>query len=249
MPYSRPRLCLGVSVPRVLLAGVLLVVCPATAEELCEGFGPQSARDITQPEGTNPAVFSHAPPASELQLCNVHFHRNAEHKGPGFSKYVGDGRFDGYACDDAGDPSGETVCRNVQAGDTVEYHWVYTSCEVDLKPGMGLDACSSAMCGNPQLRVEAQVYRVEADGDDPVPPEPPTPGEGTVQYLGSTTGPDFNAEACSPLQVTWSVRPQCGSIGLASLSAWCEDNPFDERYAHGVRRLVTELPLLSKIDD
>ena len=28
-----------------------------------------------------------------------------------------------------------------------------------------------------------------------------------VVFLGSTTGPSFTQETCSPLQVTWSVRP------------------------------------------
>lgn len=75
--------------------GVCRVVClmcellvaltvSAVAEEpgLCQMFGPQSPRDIMQTEGTNPIVFSFAPPPAAMNLCNVHFHLNAEHKGP-----------------------------------------------------------------------------------------------------------------------------------------------------------------------
>ena len=32
-----------------------------------------------------------APPRSELNLCNIHFHANAEHKGGEFTTYAGPG--------------------------------------------------------------------------------------------------------------------------------------------------------------
>ena len=236
------------------LIGLLVVLeLSAAAEEpdLCQKFGPQSPRDITQPDGTNRVVFSPAPPPHEMTLCNVHFHVNAEHKGPGYSQFVGPGEFEGFACDDSGEPAGDAVCRNVRQGNTVEFHYVFTTCDVDVEPGRGLDACSSATCGNPQLRVEAQVFRVEAGfGDDLSDAATIVPAEsGIVSYLGSTTGPDFSAEDCSPLQVTWSVRPQCRPLGIDRLAQWCERNRFNEDHGHGVRALVTALSLLSKIGD
>ena len=75
-----------------------------------------------------------------------------------------------------------------------------------------------------------------------------------VVFRGSTTGPGFNATeehdaSCSPLQVTWSVRPQCGIINIDSLDAWCKgNNVFNENHAHGIRHLVTKPELLSPIN-
>jgi len=69
-----------------------------------------------------------------------------------------------------------------------------------------------------------------------------------VEFLGSTTGPSFTEQQCSPLQVSWSVRPQCAKVSISSLSEWCKDNVFEEDHAHGVRKLVTNPKLLSEID-
>ena len=57
---------------------------PAGAE-LCVDMGPQTPRDIASGFGMNTEAFPLAPAASELNLCNIHTHTNAEHKGPGFS--------------------------------------------------------------------------------------------------------------------------------------------------------------------
>lgn len=67
-----------------------------------------------------------------------------------------------------------------------------------------------------------------------------------ITYLGSTTGPDDN-EKPSPFQVTWSVRPQVIKVDINSVSAWYQDNIFDEHHAHGVRNLVENPALLSEI--
>ena len=58
---------------------------------LCEGFGPQTPRDISSKTGVNLDDFEIAPPASAMNLCNIHTHTNAEHKGPDFSIYAGPG--------------------------------------------------------------------------------------------------------------------------------------------------------------
>ena len=60
------------------------------------------------------------------------------------------------------DPAnGKGAFKNVKPGDSIEVHWVYSTC--DVKPGKTLDACLSDACANPQLRVEAQVFLVVND--------------------------------------------------------------------------------------
>ena len=46
-----------------------------------KGFGPQAPRDIDLKKGTNNREFSIAPDSRKMNLCNIHFHKNAEHKG------------------------------------------------------------------------------------------------------------------------------------------------------------------------
>ena len=239
----------------------MLVSLGARAES-CAGAGPQSPRDITSAAGSNPRVLSPAPASSQMNLCNIHFHQQAEHRGPGFSAGPAAGEHGGYQCNAgaATAPSGDPVCESVRVGDTVEVHWVFTTCDVD--PGPGLGSCLAANCSNPQLRVETQVFEVTSEGgldfDDfdyaasqtaPFRQPQALPG-GTgapVTYAGSTTGPSYSGEVCSPLQVTWSVRPECAALNVESLGRWCESNPFEESQAHGVRELVTNPDLLSPI--
>jgi len=45
------------------------------------GFGPQSPRDLATVGGANSNAFRTAPASSQMHLCNIHFHENAEHKG------------------------------------------------------------------------------------------------------------------------------------------------------------------------
>ena len=68
-----------------------------------------------------------------------------------------------------------------------------------------------------------------------------------VEFLGSTTGPSYTEQKCSPLQVSWSVRPQCAKLDINSIAKWCENNDFDESKAHGIRELVKDKRLLSHI--
>jgi hypothetical protein len=115
---------------------------------------------------------------------------------------------------------------------------------------------------NPQLRVEAQVMVLVNDVSAldfhdlteiglvenyhqalNIPDNTGTP----VQYVGSTTGPAYNEEG-SPLQVSWSVRPEIAKVDINTVGDWCESNPFDESQAHGVRNLVINPLLLSEID-
>jgi hypothetical protein len=241
------------------------------AKELCQGFGPQTPRDISKIEGTNKVAFTLAPPASKMNLCNIHVHTNAEHKGPGFSVYRGDGEHGGYACNDTDkltasereDPAnGHGAFHGIVPGDTIEVHWVHTSC--DVQPGEGLGSCLSEKCANPNLRVETQVFLVVndpmalkfsdfaydgniVDGFHQAKSLPNDTGM-PVLFAGSTTGPKYSQSTCSPMQVTWNVRPRCAKIDINSLYKWAKDgNVFNEDHSHGVRQLVTEPALLAPI--
>lgn len=241
--------------------------------QICTDMGPQTPRDISSVIGTNPVNFTLAPASSEMNLCNIHTHTNAEHKGPGFSVFVNNTDSGGYACNDAKDLTsqelfdpyqGKGAYEGVKPGDTIEVHWVHTSC--DITPGEGLGSCLSDTCTDPLLRVEAQVFLVVNDPDnaldftkmaysgklnagkhqaDMIPSDTGTP----VVFRGSTTGPSYDESTCSPLNVTWSVRPECARVDISSLHRWAEQgNIFNETESHGVRQLVTSTELLSPIE-
>ncbi|MGV6801080.1 MAG: delta-class carbonic anhydrase [bacterium] len=241
----------------------------AVVGEICQGFGPQTPRDIASSFGENKVSFPLAPPASEMNLCNIHTHTNAEHKGPGFSVFVGDSEHGGYACNGSTELTAEELApapgpyKGVKPGDTIEVHWVHTSC--DALPGPGLGSCVPQSCTNPKLRVEAQVFLVVNDPSalnfmDMVyqghmangkrqAKSLPT-GTGTpIQFRGSTTGYKYSQSVCSPVKVTWNVRPQCAKLDINSLHQWAESgNVFEEKKSHGVRPLVTAPELLSPIE-
>lgn len=242
-----------------------------SAAEICTGYGPQNPRDISTKAGTNSRKFALAPSSENLNLCNIHLHAGAEHKGPGFSLAADDKGTSGFICNDtprlkAAELEDAThahgACHGIKPGDTVEVHWVYSSC--DVEPGESLRACYSERCANPQLRVEAQVFLLVTDvnslsfsdfdynhehikGFHKAKSFPTKTGKPIV-FRGSTTGPDYTEAKCSPFQVTWSVRPTCAKLNISTLHKWCEKNVFKETHAHGVRPLVTSRELLSSID-
>jgi len=45
----------------------------------------------------------------------------------------------------------------------------------------------------------------------------PTKMGEAVEFMGSTAGPKYTEATCSPLQVTWSVRPKCAKLDINSL--------------------------------
>ncbi|MCR9279209.1 MAG: delta-class carbonic anhydrase [Pseudomonadaceae bacterium] len=243
-------------------------VAPPLAADVCLDAGPQTPRDISSVTGTNPVTFGIAPSAANMNLCNIHTHTNAEHKGPGYSMFVNATDRGGFACNDTASLTPAELepapgaYGGVVPGETIEVHWVHTSC--DASPGEGLGACVPAGCDNPTLRVEAQVFLVVNDDNaldftDFAYAGPPSSGmhqakalpSGTgdpVQFLGSTTGPSYTSQMCSPAQVTWNVRPMCAKVDINSLHRWAEDgNPFNESKSHGVRQLVRDPRLLSPI--
>jgi len=241
---------------------------PASAE-LCTDMGPQTPRDIANAVGLNTEAFPLAPAANGMNLCNIHTHTNAEHKGPGFSLFVSDADDGGYACNETPDLSEAELSpapgayEGVKPGDTIEVHWVHTSC--DASPGEGLGACVPEACSDPLLRVEAQAFLVVNDpealdfttmtydgnmveGLHQAKSIPSQTGE-PVLFRGSTTGPSYDQSTCSPARVTWNVRPQCAKLDINSLHRWAEqENVFNETHSHGVRQLVTAVELLSPIE-
>ena len=243
-------------------------VQPAGAE-LCIGMGPQTPRDISNTFGLNREAFPLAPPAGEMNLCNIHTHTNAEHRGPGFSILLNADDDGGFACNETPDLSEAELApapgayQDVEPGDTIEAHWVHTSCEAT--PGEGLGACVPEACSDPTLRVEAQVFLVVndpdafdftnmayggniVDGRHQAKAIPSTTGE-PVLYRGSATGPSHDQTNCSALRVTWNVRPQCAKLDINSLHRWAEQgNVFNETRSLGVRQLVTARELLAPID-
>ncbi|MBV6323477.1 delta-class carbonic anhydrase [Duganella violaceipulchra] len=229
-----------------------------------KGYGPQAPRDLSAKGGSNLRVFTTAPAASRMNLCNIHFHKNAEHKGGEFSVPADAGfKYAGKLTPSEATPLSAEVCSSehggLQVGDTIELHYVHSTAQV--MPGPTLNACLSEADANPQLRVEAQVLVLvndakaadfaaltelgEVNGYQQAKRIPKRTGK-PIQYAGSTTGPSYN-EKGSPLQVSWSVRPKVLKVNAESVGAWCTANVFKEDHAHGVRNLVTDNRLLSPI--
>jgi hypothetical protein len=243
--------------------------------ELCTGFGPQAPRDIDNVAGENDRAFSLAPDYKQMNLCNIHLHENAEHKAKDFSVFAGEGHEgygSGFKANIASNlskaelsPLDKPACKSehgdLQPGDTIEVHWVFSS--ADVKPGKTLGACLSDNIKNPDLRVESQVFVLvndksaldfnDMDYDGNManglhqPKSIPSNTGKSVLFAGSTTGPKYSDSTCSPFQVTWSVRPKVAKIDINSVAKWCESNEFGEDHAHGVRKLVTAPELLAEI--
>ena len=235
-------------------------------------YGPQSPRDINALKGTNKRAFGFAPESTQMNLCNIHMHKNAEHKGGEFTKYAGNGDGTGYQTGFAytgkltpaeSKKINKDVCPSphggLYPGDTIEVHYVHSTAKA--KPGSTLGACLAKSTFNPQFRVETQVFVVVndenaldfgkltkhavKDGYHQALNIPSNTGA-PILYTGSTTGPSYNEKA-SPFQVTWSVRPQVAKVNIETVGDWCKGNAFKEDHAHGVRNLVVNPKLLSEI--
>ncbi|WP_027259423.1 delta-class carbonic anhydrase [Leisingera aquimarina] len=236
------------------------------------GSGPQSPRDLDAAAGSNTRSFEAAPDYAEMNLCNIHFHENAEHRGGEFTTFAGNGDGHGYGTGykyggtltaaelaSLDHPIGATEHGDLQPGDTIEVHYVHSTAQV--QPGPTLGSCLSDAIKNPQLRVEAQVFVLVNDENaldfgalahlgkanglhqaSNIPSDTGTP----VQYAGSTTGPGYDEDG-SPFQVSWSARPKVAKVNIHSVGKWLEDNVFLEDHAHGVCNLITNPDLLSGI--
>jgi hypothetical protein len=238
-----------------------------------KGFGPQAPRDIDDLPGSNPIVFTASLASEDMNLCNIHFHENAEHKGGDFTEYAGNGdghgyqsgyKYSGSLTDSELAEIDEEICPSdhgsLLPGATIEVHYVHSTSIVD--PGPTLGACLSDSITNTHLRVDAQVYVLVNDDDAldfasltahdktsgknqalHIPTDTGTP----IHYIGSTTGPGYNEEG-SPFQVNWNVRPQVAKVNIKSVGEWCKGNIYEEDHAHGVRNLVQNPKLISTIN-
>ena len=237
-----------------------------------KGFGPQAPRDLSSKNGSNKRIFNTAPSAQELNLCNIHMHKNAEHKGGEFAQFAGYGdgkgfksgyKYSGTLSAAESKPLGAEVCKGehggLAVGDTIEVHYVHSSAQV--MPGPTLGSCLSESLSNPQLRVEAQVYVLvndpkasdfgalvktgEINGYQQAINFPKNTGT-PITYAGSATGPAYN-EKGNPLQVSWNVYPNVVKVNAETVGKWCAGNVFKEDHAHGVRNLVIDPNLLSQM--
>ncbi len=237
-----------------------------------KGFGPQSPRNIDVVFGGNIRMFSRSPASSEMNLCNLHFHKNAEHAGGQFTKYAGNGdghgyrsgyKYSGTLSNGESKPVNRDICPSkhggLQSGDTIEVHYVYSTAQVT--PGVTLNACFNDSIKNPQLRVKAQVFVLVNDDnalnfmkltqvdkkDNFYQALSAVKDMGPpVIYEGSTTGPGYNTSG-SPYQVTWDVSTSVAKVNIDTVGEWCKGNVFKEDHAHGVRNLVVNPGLLSPI--
>lgn len=276
-----------------VVAGIFGIACVANASEskqpsgneansgktestlesyINKGFGPQSPRDLKMKNGKNPDQFTKAPSTSSMNLCNIHFHKNAEHKGGEFTKPASsdDGHghnagfvYSGKLSAKEATPLEKPVCvgehGGLNAGDTVELHYVHSTASVT--PGATLGACLHENNANPELRVQAQVLVLVNDekakdfrqlaqttqksGFHQAVNMPKNTGP-SIEYTGSTTGPAYNQKP-SPIRVTWGVNSKVLKVNANSVGEWCKANSFNENHAHGSRNLVTTPELLSRI--
>jgi hypothetical protein len=240
----------------------------------CDFAGPQTPRDVTGVDGTNSYKvegLQRTTSTEGMRICNVHFHRFAEHRSQG--QYDVDRGREGWACrradatsDDGqgapGEDGGLDEQAPVQDGDTIEVHWAHTSCpqelidesiaaalEKDPKAITGLAPCA---CPGAEIVFEARVFRVSKDsGLDTLTNTPPPPTGELARFFGSTTGAVYNGK-CSPIQSGWRVDKSCGELRLSALEAWLQDprgaRLFNESHPHPVRELVTDPKLLSRFE-
>jgi hypothetical protein len=90
----------------------------------CASAGPQAPRDVTRAGGSNKITFAKAPPAGGMHLCDIHFHRFAEHRASGYLEQAGEGNHRGYVCNGhapkAGHEAAGEGCHGISIGDTIE---------------------------------------------------------------------------------------------------------------------------------
>ena len=224
MKFSCSNLCVALAL-LVGVGGAMEVLASGSSAdaggqsagvELCVDMGPQTPRDIASGVGLNTEAFPLAPAVNELNLCNIHTHTNAEHKGPGFSLFVSRADDGGYACNGTPELSeaerapAPGAYQGVEPGDTIEVHWVHTSC--DTTPGEGLGACvpgrlqrSPVARGSPGIPGRQRSGRagLHRDGVWREHRRWPAPGEGhSVDDGRARTVPRFNDRAViRPAQV------------------------------------------------
>jgi hypothetical protein len=240
----------------------------------CDFAGPQTPRDVSGPDGSNSYKvegLQRTTSTEGMRVCNVRFHRFAEHRSQG--QYDVDKGRDGWACRSADASSGDLQAAPgedggldeealVRDGDTVEVQWAHTTCPQELideaiaaaleKDPMASTGLAPCACPGAEIVFEARVFRISKDsGLDTLTNTPPPPTGELARYFGSTTGTLYDGK-CSPIQSGWRVDRSCGELKLSALEGWLQDprgaKRFNESRPHGVRELVTDPKLLSRLD-
>lgn len=161
-----------------------------------------------------------------MSLCNIQFHRNAEHKTGEFADYGGNGDGEGYQ---TGPTQG--VCLS----------------DATMNQHLRVKTQVSVQVNDQQAGNFGELARHDVSNGLPQAMNILTYTGSPIVYAGSTTGPAYNEKA-SALQVTWSLRPKVAKVDIATVGEWCKGNTFGEGHAHGVRNLVTNPDLLSEIE-
>jgi hypothetical protein len=234
----RPHPLARWSAAAVVVCCAALTGCSAIAGHPAP-CGPQSPRDLAVAGGTNelpvPGDGTRPP-----RLCNVHFHRPAEHTGIGACPAVEDAAAIGVCAGGGAVP--------VRPGEEIEFHWVYTSCPRPAEPRPGLGNC---VCDEPVLMVFGQKYVVSGEAAAGVDTALTEPAADLARYGGSTTGPSYGSgrpddpKECSPARVQWAVARQCRALALSTLGTWCGTNDWREDHAHGARPVIAREDWLS----
>ncbi|CAE7835505.1 unnamed protein product [Symbiodinium sp. CCMP2592] len=174
---------------------------------------------------------------------------------------VPEGTQPGFFCnlrhyDDYLKPYDFQYCKHAKVGYTYEFHWVFSSAgplerEFRIFNGLGQAFNRSK---NPTAIVRGQVCRIINDErlrtEDQIEEDynnfieqwrEPYLGD-AVRYVGSTTGPSYNNEVCSPLQVNWHVDTKCCTLTAQTMDRTCqrmaELGLTTDLAPHGSRELV-----------
>ncbi|CAE7720266.1 unnamed protein product [Symbiodinium sp. CCMP2592] len=128
-----------------------------------------------------------------------------------------------------------TYCKAAQVGGTYEFHWVFSTGgpgklqedgsegELGITAGLGgaFTRTNNAIClivNDPSLNdyVDAQNRTFLEQWQQP-------PAGSAVRYVGSTTGPSYDDEVCSPVEVNWHVDQRCCILSAQAMDNLCKD--------------------------
>mmetsp|Transcript_37953 Transcript_37953/g.77654 ORF Transcript_37953/g.77654 Transcript_37953/m.77654 type:complete len:299 (+) Transcript_37953:48-944(+) len=135
-----------------------------------------------------------------------------------------------------------TYCKAAQVGGTYEFHWVFSTggpgrLQEDGDEGqLGITAGlggAFTRTNNADVIVRAQICLIVNDPslNDYVDAKNRTfleqwqqpPAGSAVRYVGSTTGPSYDDEVCSPVEVNWHVDQRCCILSAQAMDNLCKD--------------------------
>lgn len=138
-------------------------------------------------------------------------------------------------------------CKDMHVGLTYEIHWPFStagSC-TGLTDGLGGAFCTSLAPA--AIGVQGQVFMIVNDDaydvEDLAHGMNMTMATTIAKYTGSTTGPSYNNEICSPYApISWHVDTTCNLVSAKSFDAMCktmkEYGMSADTHPHGSRDLV-----------